>query len=133
MKAPFKTLWQALRKSTRARRIPIRIALAYRAVGETEWHPGVITNISRSGVLFKGEQIIRVGVPVEMNFHEPVEIGRRGRAVVSCRGRVVRTLLPPAKDAPIFAAEVSEYLPKRRPDDPVREIIGDDRGPMSGE
>jgi hypothetical protein len=104
----------------RAPRFPIHTQLRYRPSGETAWREGITENISRTGVLFRAEQIVTVNTPVEMSFLLPVEVGGEEGAAVFCRGMIVRTVLPPAHDAaPALAARILEYALQRA--EPSRE------------
>ena len=67
-------------------------------------------NISRSGVLFRADQLFERETPLEMRFTLPVEINGQPAAVVACRGYVVRTVPPSVLDAvPSLAATISRY------------------------
>ena len=97
----------------RAPRFPTQLPLHYRSSGEIGWYKAKTENISRTGVLFKGEQILRVNTPVEMRF-EMVCLPPLEPACVTdvlWRGNVVRTTLPTLKDAnPALAATISQYI-----------------------
>jgi hypothetical protein len=97
----------------RARRFPTQLPLHYRGGGEIGWYKATTENISRTGVLFKGEQLLRANTPVEMRFEmvclpplEPACV-----AEVLWRGNIVRTTLPTLKaTSPALAATISQYL-----------------------
>lgn len=96
----------------RASRFPIEMRLRYRPSGEVGWTEGKTVNISRSGVLFEADELLEVDTPIEMSFDIPIEIGGAAGAgaEIACRGQVVRTILPPATDAPpAVAATIAEY------------------------
>jgi PilZ domain-containing protein len=103
---------------SRAARFPIRTSISYRPEGDGNWQVGETENISRSGVLFNSNELLEVNTALEMTFPLPTEIrsdpttGRiEGGAVVLCRGRIVRTVLPPVSDSPgRMAATFSDYL-----------------------
>ena len=95
---------------SRAPRFSIQIPLRYRPSGEIGWSEGRTENISRSGVLFEAEQIIGVETRVEISLMLPMEIAGEAGAEVVCRGQIVRTVLPPATDAPPeLAARILDY------------------------
>ena len=94
----------------RASRVPIEFTLRYRPGGEVGWSEARTINISRSGVLFEAEESLEIDTPIEMNFDMPPEFGGAAGIVVTCRGKVVRTILPPSTDAPpAVAATIEEY------------------------
>ena len=95
------------RDSGRAPRFPVHFYMRYRSVGATRWDEGLVENISRSGVLFWTEHLLAVDTPLEMSFALPLGVTKPG---IVCRGRVVRTVLPTAPDAPPgLAATISKY------------------------
>jgi hypothetical protein len=75
----------------RAQRFNLGVTLRYRREGERRWHEAVTENISRSGVLFRAREVVAVDTPLEMRF--TLSAGAIS-SDVSCRGRVVRTVLP---------------------------------------
>jgi PilZ domain-containing protein len=94
----------------RAQRFPIRMRLRFRPVGATDWHIGMVENISISGLLFRAETTMAVHMKLEMEFELPVELpGLPGAQVVS-RGEVVRTVMPVSSDEwPATAARILDY------------------------
>lgn len=102
----------------RAERIPTQLPLHYRTSGELDWYEASTENISRTGVLFRGERLLKVDTPVEMKFETiwlpPLEPA--GTADVIWRGSVVRTVLPAAGDTRAgLAAKISQsqFVPAR--------------------
>jgi hypothetical protein len=94
----------------RAQRFPVRTSLRYRLNNGRDWFEGSTENISRTGVLFHTDQLLPTCTPIEMQFELALEVAEGGGTVVSCRGHIVRTVLPPATDAPAtMAAQISEY------------------------
>jgi len=96
----------------RAERITTKQALLYRSPGEIAWHRANTENISRSGVLFKGDKIMPVNKPVEMALElvclTPMKLA--SVANVLWYGNVVRTVQPGASDtASAIAATLSEF------------------------
>ncbi len=109
--------------STRAQRFPLNMLLHYRVSGERNWREGRTENISRSGVLFRGEHVVEPNTPVEMSFVLPMEISGQGAAEVVCQGNIVRTVLATGTDTlPALAAAILDYQFLRRQD------IADARG-----
>jgi hypothetical protein len=85
----------------RAERFTTQLAIRYRTGGQVDWYEARTENISRTGVLFQGERLLRPNTPVEMRLEmlwlpplEPASVAE----VVWC-GSVVRTVPPAAKDA----------------------------------
>ena len=100
------------KEPTRAPRFPLQLPLRYRAVGEGTWREGRTENISRSGVLFRAENLLQVSTAVELTFMLSVA---DLNSEVFCRGQVVRTV-PPAgpSDPPSLAATIANYHFQRR-------------------
>jgi hypothetical protein len=97
----------------RARRMPLRLSLRYRRVGEDAWHDSVTQNISRSGVLFRADSDVDPDVMVEIELHLPsvARLNPAGAHIVA-HVRIVR------KDAsavlgdpphPVLAAAFLDY------------------------
>ncbi len=103
----------------RAPRFPTQLSMYYHNSGEISWYKAKTENISRSGVLFRGEQLLKVNTPIEMRF-EMVSLPPLDPASVTdvlWRGNVVRTTSPTLKQAnPALAASISQYhlLPGKR-------------------
>ncbi len=96
----------------RIQRFPIHVPMRYRACGENYWRDARTENISRTGVLFNGEQLLGLNAPVEMRFEmvllPPLETA--GVAVVVCRGNIVRATHAQEKAArPALAATIADY------------------------
>ncbi|HXE89999.1 MAG TPA: ATP-binding protein [Terriglobales bacterium] len=93
----------------RATRFPLSLPLRYRRPGEPEWHEGLTENISRSGVLFRAQDVLEPKTPVELTVLLPAGTFGAG-AVVNCGGYIVRTVQPTAPEMlPGFAAAISDY------------------------
>jgi PAS domain S-box-containing protein len=94
----------------RAKRFNLHIPLKYRLVGEGAWRDGTTENISRSGVLFRAEELVQPQAQLEINFVLPPEITGLSTAEVVCRGEVVRTVRsePPGIN-PALAAKILRY------------------------
>jgi hypothetical protein len=94
----------------RAQRFTIQMRVRYRPSGESKWRRGTIENISRSGVLFRGEESAQPNTPLEMSFVLPEEIFGVRSAEVLCWGVVVRTIRPNGTGTfPALASTISRY------------------------
>jgi hypothetical protein len=121
-------------RTLRARRYKIEIPLRFRMLEGNGWREARSENISSSGVLFRSEQVLEVGTPVEMSFVLPMELGEeKAGAIALCRAQIVRAVPPSTTDARSgLAARIWEYRvdAQSRPD--LRRMVGEDRGPMGG-
>jgi hypothetical protein len=102
----------------RARRFELEFPLSYRPLGHSDWHSGRSTNISRSGVSFRGEQPLDPQTLIEVRFVMPVEVHGELPATVLCQGRVVRQITAAGSPEPAALAatiDTYEFLPDRRP------------------
>ena len=94
----------------RAERFPMRIPLAYRATGDSEWLSGTTANISASGVLFVADSILEPGAPVEMRLVFPGRTADVPHGRVMCHGRIVRVQpLASAEGRSALAATIANY------------------------
>jgi hypothetical protein len=94
----------------RAQRFKLNLPVRYRLLGEEDWRQGMTENISRSGLLFRVEQMIEPSTKVEINLVLPPEIAGLSAAEVVCRGEVVRTMQPEGPTAsPALAAKILQY------------------------
>jgi len=94
----------------RAQRFKLNLPLKYRQIGQRDWLVGTTENISRSGMLFRAEELISPNVQLEINLVLPAEIAGLAAAEVMCRGEVVRTVEAetPAM-GPALAAKILQY------------------------
>ena len=100
----------ALGEKARAQRFKLNIPLRYRADGEGDWHRGTTRNISRSGVLFQGEDWAEPRSPLEMTLVLPKETGVERAAEVVCRGTVMRSERRGSEEGgPLIAIRISNY------------------------
>jgi hypothetical protein len=84
--------------------------MRYRKVGENQWRHGTTENISRSGVLFRAEEVVQPAAQLEINLIFPVELSGLSPTEVMCRGEVVRTVQPSEPTmSPALAAKILEY------------------------
>jgi PAS domain S-box-containing protein len=96
--------------SLRAQRFKLSLPLRYRLVGEEDWRKGTTENISRSGVLFRAEELLQPTAQLEISMMLPAEIAGLSAAEVVCRGEIVRAEKPEnAAMNPALAAKILQY------------------------
>jgi PAS domain S-box-containing protein len=94
----------------RAQRFNLHLPLRYREVGEQGWRQGTTANISRSGLLFKAEEVLQPNAQLEINLVLPAEIAGLSPTEVVCRGEVVRSVEGEGTVAsPELAAKILQY------------------------
>jgi PAS domain S-box-containing protein len=95
----------------RAQRFNLHLPLRYRKLGDQGWLQGTTDNISRSGLLFKAEEVLQPNVQLEINLVLPAEIAGLSPTEVVCRGEVVRSvdLEDGASTSPALAAKILQY------------------------
>jgi hypothetical protein len=93
----------------RATRFSIQLRLRYRAVGDTTWGTGESTNISRTGLLFRGDRVVMPRTEVELSFRLPIAIPGRPPADVTCQCEIVRHAASAPGDAMEIGATISAY------------------------
>jgi PilZ domain-containing protein len=99
-----------LSSDNRARRFAIQIRLRYRLIGGSKWWKGTTENISRSGVLFRGEEFVEPKAPLELTFVLPKEISGARPAEVMCKGTVIWSERPREQGKlPSLATTISQY------------------------
>ena len=95
---------------SRAQRFQLHLPLRYRRLGEKDWHVGTTENISRSGLLFQGDDVLQPSSQLEINLVLPAEIAGLSGTEVVCRGEVVRTVEPQGSTlSPALAARILQY------------------------
>ena len=95
---------------SRAQRFHLHLPLKYRRLDEEKWHDGETRNISRSGLLFQGEDLLQPNVLLEINLVLPAEIAGLSATEVVCRGEIVRTVESNGeKMPPALAAKILQY------------------------
>jgi hypothetical protein len=100
----------ALSVKSRAQRFGIQMRLRYRLNGESKWRKGSTENVSRSGVLFRGEEFGEPNTILDMRLLLPDEIPGVQSAEILCRGVVVRSERPKGADAfPALASTIAQY------------------------
>ena len=92
----------------RARRFNLHLPLRYRPLGETAWRPGTTENISRSGLLFRAQEMLQPNAQLEINLVLPPEIAGLPATEVVCRGEIVRSM-GGAEVNPALAAKILQY------------------------
>src|SRR5262249_19723373 len=92
----------------RARRFNLHLPLRYRPLGETNWRPGTTENISRSGMLFRAQEVMQPAAQLEINLVLPPEIAGLAPTEVVCRGEVVRSI-ESEEVSPALAAKILQY------------------------
>ena len=75
----------------RARRLSVRKPIFYRQLGHSQFHLGMLRNISESGILLESHPRIPEGASIEMILEMPQEITGQANSRVLCRGEVVRS------------------------------------------
>jgi len=96
----------------RARRFNLHLPLRYRPLGEQSWRPGTTENISRSGLLFQAQEVLRPNMQLEISLVLPAEIAGLAATEVICRGEVVRSVGPQEHGhgvTPALAAKILQY------------------------
>jgi len=96
----------------RARRFNLHLPLRYRPLGEQSWRPGTTENISRSGLLFQAQEVLRPNMQLEISLVLPAEIAGLGATEVICRGEVVRSVEAQQQGRnvhPALAAKILQY------------------------
>ena len=90
-------------------RFAIEVPVRYRASGEPQWSSGQSANISRSGVLFRAEQILLPETRVELILRLPLKLlGEPAAADVVCSGEIVRTVASAGRPATL-AATIEQF------------------------
>ena len=94
----------------RAQRFDLHLPLKYRLLGENDWRRGTTENISRSGMLFRAEELIPPNAQLEINLVLPAEIAGLSATEVVCRGEIVRAMAPETPTMhPAVAAKILQY------------------------
>jgi DNA-binding response OmpR family regulator len=95
---------------SRAQRFQLHLPLRYRRLGENSWREGTTENISRSGMLFKTDEVLQPSSQLEINLVLPAEIAGLSATEVVCRGEVVRTVERKGETvSPALAARILQY------------------------
>jgi len=107
-----------LSDKTRAQRFELRIPLRYRTHNDESWHRGTTRNISRSGMLFHGENWAEPRTHIELTLSLPRQFGVGRAADVICRGLVTRAEQRGIEEGgPLIAIQISHYRLVRTKDE----------------
>src|SRR5207245_8964307 len=74
----------------RAKRFNLQIPLRFRPLDQQGWLKGTTENISRSGLLFRSEELLQLNAHLEINLVLPVEIAGLTATVAFFRAVLVR-------------------------------------------
>ena len=100
----------SLSNKTRAQRFELQIPVRYRTDSEQGWHSGTTRNISRSGMLFHGEDWAQPSTRIELTLLLPRQMGVVRAAEVICRGTVTRSERRGIEEGgPLMAIQISHY------------------------
>jgi hypothetical protein len=100
----------------RAPRYPVRAPVRYRTKAEKAWHDGTTQNVSRSGILLRGDAYLEPDTPIELIVDLPAILAEEPRGSVVCHGRIVRTeAFETGEQGTVIAAEFSSYRFRRAP------------------
>lgn len=98
----------------RAQRYTVGLPFRYREAGTEIWYEGRTANISLSGVLFSGVQVLKPRTPIEATVTLPPFTGSES-AVLRCRGSIVRNTSGAADDpSTVLAAAIADFRLVRR-------------------
>jgi hypothetical protein len=111
------SLSSKIRSRTRAQRFELQIPVRYRTGSEEGWHRGTTRNISRSGMLLRGEGWAQPSTRIELTLLLPRQMGVARAAEVICRGTVTRAEQHGIDEGgPLMAIQISHYRLVRRKD-----------------
>jgi hypothetical protein len=100
----------SLSSKTRAQRFELQIPVRYRTDSEQGWRRGTTRNISRSGMLFHGEDWAQPSTRIELTLLLPRQMGVARAAEVICRGTVTRSERCGIEEGgPLMAIRISHY------------------------
>jgi hypothetical protein len=94
---------------SRAQRFVVQLPIRYKKVGGRRWFEGKTENISRSGILFRVNRVLKLRTAVQMIFTLPVWGKGDGPGEVLCRGNIVRTVAAVGTNRPCVAANIQGY------------------------
>jgi len=110
VQAPIPRRREKLTSPFRAQRFNLHLPVKYRLLGHDEWREGTTENISRSGMLFRAEEMIPANAQLEIYLVLPAEIAGLSAAEVVCRGEIVRATAPEQSTMhPAVAAKILQY------------------------
>ncbi len=95
---------------SRAPRFTLQLPVHYRVPGDSQWRHGTTENISRSGLLFRTEQLIPPNERLEISLELPTDVFGMAAAEIFCRGEIVRQVDTQSEGAsPVLAARILDY------------------------
>ena len=90
-------------------RYALELPIRYRRAGDPVWSEGRTANISRSGVLFRGQQALGLDTQIEICIPLSAATAVPAAADLVCGARIVRSLSPELDDSVTLAAAFSDY------------------------
>ena len=94
---------------SRAQRFVVQLPIRYKKMGGRKWFEGKTENISRSGLLFRADRVLKLKTAIEMSFTLPAVSSDYGPGEVLCWGSVVRTVPAAGTNQPCVAASIHSY------------------------
>jgi hypothetical protein len=94
---------------SRAQRFVVQLPIRYKKIGGRRWFEGKTENISRSGLLFRADRVLKLRTAIQMSFTLPVWKKDDGAGEVLCQGSVVRTVAAVGTNRPCIAASIQTY------------------------
>ena len=95
---------------SRAPRFTLQLPVHYRVPGDSQWRHGTTENISRSGLLFRTEQLIPANERLEISLELPTDVFGMAAAEIYCRGEIVRQVETQSEGASrTMAARILDY------------------------
>jgi hypothetical protein len=94
---------------SRAQRFVVQLPIRYKKIGGRTWFEGKTENISRSGILFRADRMLKLRTAIQMSFTLPVSVKGDGPGVILCRGSVVRAVVAAGANRPCLAASIQRY------------------------
>jgi len=94
---------------SRAQRFLVQLPIRYKKIGGRNWFAGKTENISRSGILFRADRVLKPRTAIQMSFTLPVSLKDDGPGEVLCRGSVVRTVAAGVTNQPCVAVSIQRY------------------------
>lgn len=93
----------------RAHRFPIQAPVLYRISPSASWRMAMTENVSRSGILFRSERMLKPGTSLDLRLEFPW-IGENARlAQIVCKGEVVRAERTSASVSPAIAVAIRRF------------------------
>ena len=100
--------------SERAIRFPVCMPVHYRIPQTRQWFEARTENVSRTGVLFRGERNLKPATLVEVRLEVPPTSRNGERAEVVCKCEVVRTEHAGGSASPAVAVAIHRYRFRRK-------------------